>query len=220
MRSGFLLGLVLAFSIPSAAAIAQEVHPPSPVSCELHFWPASAVNTYPKPAQAKGGLVWAMALGGQKRAEALQAVRSEIASNLDAEGSMLALGKSDLAGRLGLQSATLIVHDVPLDAHGLNRIRTRRAASNAPCYFELIVTGLLFKNGSFGGHFLDSSFMLREFGAAGEPSRVTTGGGSIRLNTYPAKEGEDAEAANADLNSAFRQGFESFVTKVSTARGS
>jgi hypothetical protein len=218
MKRCVLLCVAVVLSGASVSANSQDTSS-APAACELHFWPASAVNTYPQPAQAQGGLVWALALGGKKRAEALQAVRSEIASSLDADGSMLALGKADLAKRLRLQPATLIVHQEPLDGYGLNRIRTRRAASHSPCYSELIVAGILYKNGSFGGHFLDSAFILREFGSGSEPSRVTTGGGPIRLTAYPAKEGQDTQAANADLNSAFRQSFESFVDKISK-RGS
>jgi hypothetical protein len=220
MRRSVFLVLSLALSVACTAAQAQDLQAAAPPACELHFWPASAVNTYPQPAQAQGGLVWALALGGKKRAEALRAVRSDIASSLDAQGSILALGKADLASRLGLQPASLVIHEEPLDRHGLNDIRTRRAASQSPCYSELIVADILYRNGSWGGQFLDTSFMLREFGASREQSRVTTGGGAIRLISFPAKEGEDTDAANADLNSAFRQGFESFAARVRRAHGS
>lgn len=216
MRRCVIRALLLAVSVASTSANAQISQPIAQSACELHFWPASAVNTRPQPAQAQGGLIWAYALGGRKRAETLEAVRSDIVASLDAEGSLLALGKDNLATRLGLPPATLIVHDKSLDGSGLYRIKSRRAASTSPCYSELIVTGILYKTGSFsGGHALESSFMLREFGSAAEPARVMTGGGSIKLNAYPAKEGEDTEAASADLNSAFRQSFEKFVAEVS-----
>lgn len=219
MRFSAWAGLVLVLSIPSTIANSKNTNARATELCELHFWPASSVDTYPQPTNAKGGPLWSLAFGGQKRAEALQAVRSDIASSLDGEGSALALGQEDIANRLGFPSSSLVIHDAPLNKYGLSRIRDRRATSNSPCYSELIVTAILFKNGSWGGHFLDSTFMLREFGSRGEPSRVTTGGGSIRLTVYPTKEGQDAEAAQSDLNSAFRQGFDNFVAKVRKARG-
>ena len=219
MTARMLFGLTLVFSFPTTAVARQaDTQTPAPQpACELHFWPASSVNTYPRPAAAQGGPVWSLLLGGKKRAEGLQGIRSDIASSLDAQGSMLALGKGDLAARLGLSSATIVVHEQRIEpGSNLDRIQTRRTSSGSRCYSELVVTGILYKAGSWGGHFLDSSFELREFGAGSEPSRVFRGGGSIKLIRYPAAEGQDTEAASAELNSAFRQGFDKFAGKVRT----
>ena len=89
----------------------------------------------------------------------------------------------------------------------VNKIMTRRSDSTAPCYSELIVTDVFYQKAAMWGRSLRTSFMLRAFAqGTQEPTiRKTTGGNGLKI--FPAKEGEDTTAADAELVSVFQKNF-------------
>ena len=84
---------------------------------------------------------------------------------------------------------------------------SRRAESKSPCYNELIVKDVLYTKAAVWGRSLRTTFILRQFNnGSGDPLiKKTTGGNGLKI--FPAKEGADATAADAELVSIFQKNF-------------
>jgi hypothetical protein len=169
--------------------------------CELHVWPAERFQAM-TTGWLGGGL-----LDAAVHAEGDKARRSHLASALDSEGQLDALQKLDLVGLLRLPPSKIVAHAEALDRKTVNKIKTRRSDSSAPCYSELIVTDVFYQKAAMWGRSLRTTFMFRQFGQAGsEPTIHKTMGGN-GLKIFPAKEGEDTTAADAELVSVFQKNF-------------
>ena len=215
----FVLLAATAIAITSPA-YAQEATPaaapaPTPApSCELHVWPAERFQAMTTGLLGGGLLDAALHANGDK------ARRSRLASALDSDGQLDALQKLDLITLLHLPPSKVITHAEALDRKTVNKIMTRRSDSTAPCYNELIVTDVFYQKAAFWGRSLRTSFMLRAFGAnASTPSiKKTTGGNGLKI--FPAKEGEDATAADAELVSVFQKNFTEAAQNFAKQSGS
>jgi len=181
---------------PQAAVAAA----PAP-QCELHVWPAERFQAM-TTGWLGGGL-----LDAAIHAEGDKARRSHLASALDSEGQLISLQKLDLVSLLRLPPSKIVTHAEALDRKTVNKIKTRRSDSTASCYSELIVTDVCYQKAAMWGRSLRTGFMLRQFPAgAAEPTiRKTTGGNGLKI--FPAKEGEDTTAADAELVSIFQKNF-------------
>jgi hypothetical protein len=181
---------------PQAAVAAA----PAP-QCELHVWPAERFQAM-TTGWLGGGL-----LDAAIHAEGDKARRSHLASALDSEGQLISLQKLDLVSLLRLPPSKIVTHAEALDRKTVNKIKTRRSDSTASCYSELIVTDVFYQKAAMWGRSLRTGFMLRQFPAgAAEPTiRKTTGGNGLKI--FPAKEGEDTTAADAELVSIFQKNF-------------
>lgn len=185
----------------AAAAPVTAGAPGSAPQCELHVWPAERFQAM-TTGWLGGGL-----LDAAIHAEGDKARRSHLASALDSEGQLASLQKLDLVSLLQLPPSKIVTHSEALDRKTVNKIKTRRAASTAPCYSELIVTDVFYQKAAMWGRSLRTSFMLRQFPAgAAEPTiRKTTGGNGLKI--FPAKAGEDTTAADAELVAIFQKNF-------------
>jgi hypothetical protein len=181
---------------PQAAVAAA----PAP-QCALHVWPAERFQAM-TTGWLGGGL-----LDAAIHAEGDKARRSHLASALDSEGQLISLQKLDLVSLLRLPPSKIVTHAEALDRKTVNKIKTRRSDSTASCYSELIVTDVFYQKAAMWGRSLRTGFMLRQFPAgAAEPTiRKTTGGNGLKI--FPAKEGEDTTAADAELVSIFQKNF-------------
>ena len=181
---------------PQAAVAAA----PAP-QCELHVWPAERFQAM-TTGWLGGGL-----LDAAIHAEGDKARRSHLASALDSEGQLISLQKLDLVSLLRLPPSKIVTHAEALDRKTVNKIKTRRSDSTASCYSELIVTDVFYQKAAMWGRSLRTGFMLRQFPAgAAEPTiRKTTGGNGLKI--FPAKEGDDTTAADAELVSIFQKNF-------------
>jgi hypothetical protein len=169
--------------------------------CELHVWPAERFQAM-TTGWLGGGLIDAAI-----HAEGDKARRSHLASALDSEGQLYSLQKLDLVSLLHLPPSKIVTHAEALDRKTVNKIKTRRSNSTAPCYSELIVTDVFYQKAAMWGRSLRTSFMFRQFpeGAGNPTIRKTTGGNGLKI--FPAKEGEDTTAADAELVSVFQKNF-------------
>jgi len=219
-----LLILLSATAIIAAAPVnAQQAEPaataspatstPSP-QCELHIWPAERFQAMTT------GLLGGGLLDAAVHAEGDKARRSRLASALDSEGQLDALQKLDLISLLQLPPSKIVSHSEALDRKTVNKIKTRRSESTAPCYAELIVTDVLYTKAAFWGKSLRTSFMLRQFPAgSAEPTiKKTTGGNGLKV--FPAKQGEDTTEADAELVSVFQKNFTEAAENFAKQRGS
>ena len=185
---------------PAVQAAPAAAAAPAP-QCELHVWPAERFQAM-TTGWLGGGL-----LDAAIHAEGDKARRSHLASALDSEGQLNTLQKLDLVSLLRLPPSKIVTHAEALDRKTINKIKTRRSDSTAPCYSELIVTDVFYQKAAMWGRSLRTSFMFRQFPAgAAEPTiRKTTGGNGLKI--FPAKEGEDTTAADAELVGIFQKNF-------------
>jgi hypothetical protein len=187
--------------VPQAASA-----PAAAAQCELHVWPAerfqSVTTGWGAGFGALGGLI-----DSASHAKGDKARRSELASALDGEGQLDALQKLDLVGLLHLPPSKIVVHSDPLDPKTVGSVMTRRSNSSASCYNELIVMGVFYQKAAMWGRSLRTTFVLREFANGGGAPLVkkTTGGNGLKI--FPAKEGADTTAADAELVSVFQKNF-------------
>ncbi len=193
-------------SAPAQQAAPLPVVPPVVAAapapqCELHVWPAERFQAM-TTGWLGGGL-----LDAAIHAEGDKARRSHLASALDSEGQLISLQKLDLVSLLRLPPSKIVTHAEALDRKTVNKIKTRRSDSTASCYSELIVTDVFYQKAAMWGRSLRTGFMLRQFPAgAAEPTiRKTTGGNGLKI--FPAKEGEDTTAADAELVGIFQKNF-------------
>jgi hypothetical protein len=187
---------------PTTVAPAPVVAAAAPApQCELHVWPAERFQ-----AMTTGWLLGGL-LDAAVHAEGDKARRSHLASALDSEGQLDSLQKLDLVSLLRLPPSKIVTHPEALDRKTVNKIMTRRSDSTARCYSELIVTDVFYQKAAMWGRSLRTGFMLRQFpeGAAEPTIRKTTGGNGLKI--FPAKQGEDTTAADAELVSIFQKNF-------------
>ena len=205
MRAIALVALSVSVAQP---ALAQETvsAPPAPAinavpasQCELHIWPAERFQAMTT------GLLGGGLLDAAIHADGDKARRSRLASALDSEGQLAALRQLDLVKLLQLQPSQVIIHEEALDRKTVKKIYTRRFASTSPCYSELIVIDVLYTKAAIWGRSLQTTFMLRNFGpeTANPLIKSSTGGNGLKI--FPAKEGTDATAADAELVAVFQK---------------
>ena len=194
---------------------ATEVAAAAPApECELHVWPAERFQAMTT------GLLGGGLIDAAIHADGDKSRRSHLASALDSEGQLDALQKLDLVSLLQLPPSKVVVHSEALDRKTINKIMTRRSDSAARCYAELMVTDVLYTKAAFWGRSLRTSFMLRQFsnGAAEPMIKKTTGGNGLKI--FPAKQGEDTTAADAELISIFQKNFTEAAQNFSKQHGS
>jgi hypothetical protein len=204
VAAGMLIAATPAAAQDAAAAPAEAQAAPAPVpapapQCELHVWPAERFQAMTTGWLGGGLLDAAVHANGDK------ARRSHLASALDSEGQLDALQKLDLVSLLGLPPSKIVAHSEALDRKTVNKIMTRRADSASPCYAELIVTDVFYQKAAMWGRSLRTSFMLRQFNGNSPAIKKTTGGNGLKI--FPAKEGQDTTAADAELVSIFQKNF-------------
>lgn len=185
---------------PAATSPAASLSQSAP-QCELHVWPAERFQAMTT------GLLGGGLLDAALHAEGDKARRSHLASALDSEGQLVALQKLDLVTLLHLPPSKIIPHAEALDRKTVNKIMTRRSDSNVACYSELIVTDVFYQKAAIWGRTLRTSFMLRDFTASPSKPLIkkTTGGNGLKI--FPAKEGDDTTAADAELVGVFQKNF-------------
>jgi hypothetical protein len=198
----------------SPAATPAAAQPDTP--CELHVWPAERFQSMTQGwlggFGALGGLADAASHAGKDKAN-----RTKMATALDPQGQLDALGSLELTKLLEAKPARVVLHPEPLDRKTINKISVRRAQSASPCYSELIVADLFYHKAPIWGSSLKTLFLYRDFGAAKDKPTIRKSWGGNSLKLFPPKEGEDVQAANAELVKVFKADFEEFAHDKSKA---
>ncbi|MES2498021.1 MAG: hypothetical protein V4618_18045 [Pseudomonadota bacterium] len=174
-------------------------------TCELHVWPAERMASI-TTGWLGGGLIDAAVHANRDASN-----RALLASALDSPSQLEALKGIDLLKALGRKPETVIVvHEKPLDRPTMNKVKTRRAESQSPCYSELIVADVLYQKAAIYGRSLRTLFMFREFGNDQKIDSEYKAWGGNGLKLFPPNEGEDSIAALDELASVFRLNFEEY----------
>jgi hypothetical protein len=198
------IGAAQAIDTAAAATIAAAVPVEAP-GCELHVWPAERMASM-TTGWLGGGLLDAAIHANRDASN-----RALLASALDSPSQLEALKRVDLLKMLGRKPETvIIVHDKPLDRPTMNKVKTRRAESQSPCYSELIVADVLYMKAAIYGRSLRTLFMFRDFGNDQKIDFEYKAWGGNGLKLFPPNEGEDSIAALDELGSVFRLNFEEY----------
>lgn len=201
----------------SATAVATPANATTPIGdCELHVFPAERFKAQTSGFMSSFGLIGALA-DASGHAKGDQARKAAMASALDSPGQSNALGTFDLSSMLGIKPSKIVLHADPLDRKTINKISKRRSDSTSACYSELMVADLLYMKSPIYGRSLRGLFMVRNFGAARDKPAIYKGWGGNGLKKFPAKEGEDVQAANDELVSVFKADFAEFSRNAAKA---
>ncbi len=119
---------------------------------------------------------------------------------------------------LSIGSRRIVRHDLPLDPREAARRPERHAQSQSPCYSELVVTGLAFRQGAVAGRHLRASFLYRDFSEAAAPHFSFAGQAETRLQIFPPAHEGQIEAAHRELLRAFRANFRRFAEQMVAER--
>lgn len=175
--------------------------PAAATGCELHIWPAERFAA--ENSGLLGGLAGALMNSGKNADN-----KTQMASALDSAGQVDALESLELISLLKLSPGTVIVkHEEPLERKTMNKVKTRRADSASTCYSELIVADFFYQKSMMYGRSLRTLFMFRNFGPGQTIKLEYKNWGGNGLKLFPAKEGEDVQAANEEVVSVFKANF-------------
>jgi hypothetical protein len=215
--------LLAAAAVASAQPPAAETPAPAPAAaatCELHVWPAERMMSRTSGLLGGMGVVGAV-VDAAAHANRDSQNRTQMASALDSPSQLDALQSMNLAALLGLPAGIAIVrHETPLDRHTMNRIKTRRSDSAAPCYYELITADVLYMRSPIYGRSLRTLFMVRDFGNDQRIDFEYKAWGGNGLSHFPPREGEDVTVAIQELVDVFKRNFEEYAHNERNRRGS
>lgn len=144
--------------------------------------------------------------------------RTQMASALDPVGQIDALRSMDLIELLKLPPTNITFHYESLPRKTVGKTKTRRAASQSTCYSELILLDVMYQKAMIYGRSLRTLIWFRDFGSSQDKSVNYRGMGGNGLKLFPAKEGEDIQAANDELNNVFKLNFTEFAASAVRSR--
>lgn len=240
-RHALVMGIApVALALMTGAAAAQEVEapasgavatdaetatPPAPTvvkasvdtQCELHVWPAERFNARTTGWLSGLGVIGAIA-DSASHADGDKARRTQMASALDPDGQIASLQSLDLVTLLNLKPANIVYHPVALERKTVGKMKTRRAESQSPCYSELIMLDVMYQKAAIYGRSLRTLIWFRDFGSSQNKSANYRGQGGNGLKLFPAKEGEDVQAANDELVNVFKLNFTEYAANAIRSR--
>lgn len=195
---------IIACWLPGAvrAEDAAAVQAATSGACELHVWPAEALET-----ESEG------AIRNHPRNFDLRdkdGNPTQFANALSRKAQGDILQSMDLPRLLGLAGATLVMHAEPAPAIVAGQPIARPAPSPTPCYAELVLKHLVFEYSTFAGSSLQTVYQFRVFGSDAPPVRSFSTMNSARFERYPGA-GTTAEEMGTLWADALRQDTRSFA---------
>lgn len=184
-----------------------EPTPESQAACELHVWPGSKLGSV-YSGWVRGGIVNGAVTGreGYPRTPADAINTAEQAELLE---------QAELPALLKLDTYRVVMHPEALASSVIRRSPSRIAASDSPCYAELIVDDVMMQHDAFiTGKFLKVLFRYREFGTDPAPTRTFGTWVQTRLVKFPPALPEEEEAALAEIKLAFAKNIVAFAAAL------
>lgn len=198
---------VLRLGAALVAALSTAVHAqPAPVvsaACELHVWPGDSLSSV-YSGWFHGGIV----NGGVTGRDGYRTVPTEPLSTLDQTTLLKEVPLGDL---LKLDGYQIVVHDTALDSRTIRGTPGRLAASQSPCYAELITDDIVFQEDIVTGRRLKTLFRFRNFGGEQIPVRGFGTWAQTDLRLFPAKTADTEPAAAQEVRAAFQQNVSQFA---------
>lgn len=199
---------VAAICFAATMAPAQAISPAgapneSPVGCELHFWPSEDAQSNSNP--FSGRALDNIADPGART------TGNVLLDTLPIEAQLASLQQLDLAELLDLPGVRVVYENGRLSRRDATRNRARLTSSTAPCYAELMVKRIGYRNDPLFGRDFGAVFIYRRFASGGTEATIFQGDGDVGLDVFPAADESEQAAAEAELFHAFGVVFEEFV---------
>jgi hypothetical protein len=204
---------------------ARVVAPPAPAApptaaaaqgCELHVWPSDRFQARNQGYLAGFGVIGTLAdAASQTGANAED--RARLGAALDSPGQARALAALDLRRLLALPGYEIVPHEAALAPADAERA-LRHANSTSPCYAELIVTRVAFRDSDWSGRSLRVGFLFRDFGDAAAPRWRHAGRADNLLGVWPPQHPNEVELAAAELITVFKETVEEYARELREAR--
>lgn len=174
--------------------------------CELHVWPGDGLKSV-YFGWFHGGTVDGQLQG---RSGYPQLPRDPIATARQAE-LIEAAAPHTLLGRPDDQ---LIVHREALDSRTIRTMPGRLSDSSVPCYGELVVDDIVFRQDVIAGTVLMTLYRYRRFDAGPAADYRFANWTKASLKLLPLRPGGDLDAAIAELEGAYVADLKSFAELV------
>jgi hypothetical protein len=206
-----LMGAGLGAGVASAQTPIVAENPAPDAACQLHMWATGNPKSYLGSFSAAfGGGALGSALDAQlpdnKAMDAL--IKATLTSCRQAE----LLARQDLAKRLGMPGAVIVLHDKPTEESGWKQAKgARLTPGSSACYAEIQVRHSYFVKASIFPPEVRSNFTLRDFRSGKLVD--TQGRGSTRLQIDTAPGREPRETLVQALESGFADAFGEFLTE-------
>jgi hypothetical protein len=195
----------------AAPAVAEAPAPAAATGCELHVFPTTTVVS-----QTEGLL--AVSAGGNRKRNAIDTGALLNAIDVETQGSIL--GASDMASRLGLPPAKIVVEP----AEGETITTHKGWKPPTACYYEFRLGFIgVSKSTLFGSSYMVVLFKLWDYSGGRRFPKQFPKQIQQPIKLFPPKPGEDLTAANAEVVTTFKTLLDKFAeasrTKMSKAAG-
>ena len=190
------------FALCWSVGVSAQTAAAGPSDCELHFWGSDKAQT--SNYSGVGGMLGEALAGPRPQSE--ESLLADLPNDAQAE----ALTHVDLASIFKVSSMHVIRETGPLPGKP-GKSGPRLTSSTAPCYAELIVDYIGYTSHITAGRKFGARFWLRRYPTADGPAAVQNGGVDVKVRLYPAKPGEDRQAALAELGKAFEATVSKFL---------
>lgn len=190
-------------------------------ACELHIWPTVSYSGVNTGLLSGFGVIGAIADDASHK-NRVATVKDLMAEFLPPDVQIAELEKVGLLQKLNLKDYQVIVHEPTPSAEAVKADEALKAAtkifntklksnqrltnSTADCYAEFILTDIFYHKAMMYGSNLFVSMTFRDFN---NPNAVRRSFGAVKnpLEHFPPKSPEMADAAKAELLTAYAQDF-------------
>ncbi|WP_164157172.1 hypothetical protein [Sandarakinorhabdus rubra] len=218
MRASLHAGIALASVAVGLPAIAQtaivaESAAPADGACQIHVWATNDPKSYLGSFSAAFG---GGALGGLLDAQlpnnkAMTALVKEV---FTARRQAELLARQDLAKRLGMPGAVIVLHDKATEESGWKNAKAARLTpTTGACYAEVQVRHSYFVKASIFPPEVRSNYTLRDFRSGKLVETLGRGSTRLTIDTAPGQE------PRATLVEALEDGFAAAFNEYLTEKG-
>ncbi len=197
-------------AVAQTAAVAPESAPVP--ECELHVFPSPEGEAQTTGWLSGFGIVGALADAaandGKNKSEG-----DYLRDALGPEMQVYAMKSMNLIEEMNLPPAQIIYQDALQDRKVYTKQKTRLSDSQAPCYFELIITQNFYHKAAIYGRSLNNRYIFKDFRDGVTEAKLVKGRGGNGLKHFPPKTPEESEMAEEDLRRAFVENFQEFAKK-------
>lgn len=177
--------------------------------CELHIWAAQDFSSLPFGSGLAPGL--SMMFPGNLG----QSTDEQFVTIASIDLQIEAIMRADPVTSLGLPQGTTVITNAETEEAKITKQRkARRAASQAPCYYELHITSSYLIEDIVWGDRFSTAFDVRQYRGDAEWTFRHRGEGGNKLTVFPVKEDDDPAEVLREVSEAIQANFGEYARKV------
>lgn len=191
------MAFVLSMATAPHDAAAQ---PDPPNACVIHIWPADTLHTLTE------GAVWNNVVDSAFRTYPGRTPERQVPPHgpLDPPGQRRLLATLDLPMLLHSPGATVVLHEDSSTRRPTGPATGRQTPSRSPCYVEVTVAKNFFNRSGLTSNTLRTLFIYDDYRDQLLPVRSFVAWGASPLTLFPAKQPDQAVAADTEIAEAFK----------------